>query len=120
APPNKYNDPDHLAGSAYAWWQTNASTPQFCNTMPQSWNGGVPMQPIGPASIFQTTPIYTQTYDPVNAPNGCDFYRASSPHSGGINLGMGDGGVRFAAATLNANTWWAICTPAGGEPSPNF
>jgi prepilin-type N-terminal cleavage/methylation domain-containing protein/prepilin-type processing-associated H-X9-DG protein len=40
---------------------------------------------------------------------------ATSPHTGGINVGMGDGSVRFLNAAISANTWWAALTPAGGE-----
>lgn len=63
--------------------------------------------PIGPASIFQ--PMYGGT------PANCDGGRASSPHIGGINVGMGDGSVRFITTSVSANTWWAAMTPAGGD-----
>ena len=41
--------------------------------------------------------------------------RATSPHPGGINLGLGDGSVRFLSAGVTGPTWFAACTPAGGE-----
>jgi len=41
--------------------------------------------------------------------------RAVSPHTGGINCAMGDGGVRFVNGALSQDTWFALCTPAGGE-----
>jgi prepilin-type N-terminal cleavage/methylation domain-containing protein/prepilin-type processing-associated H-X9-DG protein len=108
----------------------------------QLQNLGYQVQPIGPASIFQVTPDITRSYQgftfpsaavllqesgytaaegalptvlpPIN-PTGCDFYRASSPHSGGINLLFGDGSVHFVAGSINPNIWWALCTPNGGE-----
>jgi prepilin-type processing-associated H-X9-DG protein len=40
---------------------------------------------------------------------------ASSPHTGGINVGLGDGSVRFLAQGISGKTWWAALTPAGGE-----
>jgi prepilin-type N-terminal cleavage/methylation domain-containing protein/prepilin-type processing-associated H-X9-DG protein len=41
--------------------------------------------------------------------------RAVSPHTGGINVGLGDGSVRFVAGGISASTWFAACTPSGGE-----
>ena len=67
---------------------------------------------FGPASIFQVQPIKPEQ----PAPNGnCDRRRASSPHTAGMNVGLGDGSVRFLSATVNPNTWWQALTPAGGE-----
>ena len=40
---------------------------------------------------------------------------ASSYHSGGVNVGMLDGSVRFVKNTIAQATWWAISTRAGGE-----
>jgi prepilin-type processing-associated H-X9-DG protein len=68
-------------------------------------------------------------YDHVNTPNGLscqdgnaqapgdntDAITASSNHSGGVNVGMADGSVRFVKNTIAAVTWWAIATRAGGE-----
>jgi prepilin-type N-terminal cleavage/methylation domain-containing protein/prepilin-type processing-associated H-X9-DG protein len=40
---------------------------------------------------------------------------ASSNHPGGVNVGFLDGSVKFIKDSINQNTWWAICTKAGGE-----
>ncbi len=61
--------------------------------------------PIGPQSIFQVQP--TQ--------GSCDPSRASSAHTGGMNVGLADGSVRFLSAGMSGTTWWAAVTPAGGE-----
>jgi prepilin-type N-terminal cleavage/methylation domain-containing protein/prepilin-type processing-associated H-X9-DG protein len=45
----------------------------------------------------------------------CDRGVASSPHSGGINVGLGDGSVRFVSGSVDPNAWWFALTPAGGE-----
>jgi prepilin-type N-terminal cleavage/methylation domain-containing protein/prepilin-type processing-associated H-X9-DG protein len=61
--------------------------------------------PIGPASLFQVQP-----------PAGnCDPSRASTPHPGGIQVCLADGSVRTLTAGMSGTTWWAACTPAGGE-----
>jgi len=62
----------------------------------------------GPSSLFQVQP------NPANT-SVCDYYRPSSPHSGGMNALLCDGSVRFLAQSLSANTWWAACTPNGGD-----
>jgi prepilin-type processing-associated H-X9-DG protein len=41
--------------------------------------------------------------------------RATSPHTGGINVGMGDGSVRLLAQGVSPSTWFAACTPAAGD-----
>jgi prepilin-type N-terminal cleavage/methylation domain-containing protein/prepilin-type processing-associated H-X9-DG protein len=40
---------------------------------------------------------------------------ANSPHTGGINAGMGDGSVRFVAQGVSATTWWYALTPNYGD-----
>jgi prepilin-type processing-associated H-X9-DG protein len=40
---------------------------------------------------------------------------AASRHSGGINLAMCDGSVRFIKTTVSNVTWWALGTRAGSE-----
>jgi prepilin-type N-terminal cleavage/methylation domain-containing protein/prepilin-type processing-associated H-X9-DG protein len=41
--------------------------------------------------------------------------RATSPHTGGINCGMGDGSVRFVKGDISPATWFAACTPAAQD-----
>jgi len=45
----------------------------------------------------------------------CDGGVASSPHTGGINVGLADGSVRFVGQSVSAGTWWAALTPNQGE-----
>ena len=52
-------------------------------------------------------------------PGPCDMRLASSPHIAGMNVGLGDGSVRFLSAAVSATTWWDACTPAGGEVLPS-
>ncbi len=64
----------------------------------------------GTASLFQVRPP-----QPLASPGACDRRLASSGHSSGMNVGLGDGSVRFLSQGISAQTWWAACTPAGGE-----
>jgi prepilin-type N-terminal cleavage/methylation domain-containing protein len=64
----------------------------------------------GTSSKFQVQP----------APNpattsSCDAARLSSAHTGGMNTLLMDGSVRFLTQSISPNTWWAACTPNGGE-----
>ncbi|WP_406698261.1 DUF1559 domain-containing protein [Singulisphaera sp. Ch08] len=39
----------------------------------------------------------------------------SSSHSGGVNMALADGSVRFIKNSINAYTWWGLATISGGE-----
>jgi prepilin-type processing-associated H-X9-DG protein len=71
-----------------------------------------PAGEVGPGSKFQVQPNPWST--------ACDPSRAASAHSGGINIGFGDGSIKFVSAGLDPNTWWALCTPSGGEVVGNY
>jgi len=67
-------------------------------------------------------------YSHINTPNkkAC-FYNnkatstiltivgASSNHSGGVNVGLLDGSVRFVKDSVNWQTWASVSTTSGGE-----
>ncbi len=44
-----------------------------------------------------------------------DYVNVQSNHSGGVNVGMADGSVRFVKDSVSWSTWWAIGTKASGE-----
>src|SRR5262249_24725500 len=91
-------------GNLWAYWIADASMqPLHAGFMIGIWNGYC----IGPSSKFLVQP------NPFRG--NCDPTLASSPHTGGINAGMLDGSVRFVSAGISGQTWWAACTPAGGE-----
>ena len=52
-------------------------------------------------------------------PGPCDRRVASSGHTNGMNVALGDGSVRFLTRGISPTTWWAACTPAGGESLAN-
>jgi hypothetical protein len=61
--------------------------------------------PIGPVSLFQVQPIA----------NNCDPSRASTAHTGGMQVTLADGSVRSLSGSISGMTWWAAVTPTGGE-----
>ena len=68
---------------------------------------------VGPQSKFIVQPPGPWVLNPA-----CNQRIAQSPHSGGMNVGMGDGSVRFLPASIDPNVWWALCTANGGEVIP--
>ncbi|HWG43642.1 MAG TPA: DUF1559 domain-containing protein [Gemmataceae bacterium] len=63
---------------------------------------------VGTSSVFQVQPKPGGVYsDPIGY--------ASSSHTGGMNVSLGDGSVRFLPQSINPITWWAACTPANGD-----
>jgi prepilin-type N-terminal cleavage/methylation domain-containing protein len=79
-----------------------------------SFNSAEAGQATGLAAIFVQSP---RLGCPGNGGSGgCgDGNRASSPHTAGINVGLGDGSVRFVAQGVSATTWWFALTPNGGD-----
>ena len=91
-------------GTLWAYWIGDASIqPLHAAYALSIWNG----YSVGPSSKFSVRP------NPFRG--NCDPTLASSPHSGGINVCMVDGSVRFVSEGISGTTWWAACTPSGGE-----
>jgi len=71
-------------------------------------------QPTGANSLF-----WNVVKMGCNASNSACVIRsagnASSPHAGGINVGMGDGSVRLVAQGVSWQSWWAALTPNFGD-----
>jgi hypothetical protein len=78
---------------------------QLCPVLMSSLTTSGQLLVTGPASKPQaeSTPA---TVDPI---------RPSSGHHGGLHIVLGDGGVRFISHDIDGDTWWAACTPLGGE-----
>jgi prepilin-type N-terminal cleavage/methylation domain-containing protein len=97
------------------WWDYNSFQ------TPPSSNGDCGGQGYyGPAytPLIRPNPTYcqttTQSWSWGGAASVC-MCRAVSPHTGGINAGLGDGSVRFVSSGVSGNTWFAASTPTGGE-----
>lgn len=93
-------------GTYWGYYYTVSNLKPYHPGFAISWNG----YSIGPASKFQVQPR------PYNG--GCDPTMASSPHPGGIQIGLVDGSVRFLSAGVTPFTWWYLCTPGGSEVLP--
>lgn len=72
------------------------------------------------ASIPWLAPDDLSFDDGLVVPSNLSGRRASSPHTGGANVLMGDGTVRFIKLDINREIWRALLTRAGGEEIPDF
>jgi prepilin-type N-terminal cleavage/methylation domain-containing protein/prepilin-type processing-associated H-X9-DG protein len=97
------------------WWDYNSfQTPTSSN----GDCGGLNYFGVNYTPLIKPTPTFCQTNTTPwtwgGAASVC-MCRAVSPHTGGINVGLGDGSVRFVTAGVSGTTWFAASTPAGGE-----
>jgi prepilin-type N-terminal cleavage/methylation domain-containing protein/prepilin-type processing-associated H-X9-DG protein len=79
---------------------------------PQGTGAGNPPV-LGPATLFLPMLNNPAAYcnNPDGSANPAGNAVATSPHTGGINVGMGDGSVRFVGVGISGNTWWYAVTP---------
>jgi prepilin-type N-terminal cleavage/methylation domain-containing protein len=71
-----------------------------------------------PVSAYESCWLFQIAPDPLTE---CDPGRAQSPHAGGMNVGIGDGSVRFLNASVNVQMWYDLCDPCDGKPiSPDW
>jgi prepilin-type N-terminal cleavage/methylation domain-containing protein/prepilin-type processing-associated H-X9-DG protein len=61
------------------------------------------------------TPNQAGKWDCGNASHNKGLTAARSTHTGGVNLLLCDGGVRFVRNSVNAATWRGLATRTGGE-----
>jgi prepilin-type N-terminal cleavage/methylation domain-containing protein/prepilin-type processing-associated H-X9-DG protein len=113
---NRINDNNGLlSANTWGWHQIQApSQPMFAATMPRVLNA-TQLQPVGVASVWQRPGNYQTAYNATTNPQGCDYFRASSMHTGVMNAVFADGSVHSLSATIQPQVWWTLCTPAGGE-----
>jgi prepilin-type processing-associated H-X9-DG protein len=83
---------------------------QICNQTPCAWaysgeTEWAPMFAYSSHAKFQVDP----------APAQCNPALAQTIHRGGVNVGMADGSVRLINNSISPQTWYAACTPNGGE-----
>lgn len=92
------NKDNPIGGTTWPYCRTDDNAPWL-------WHG------IPPATdatwMFQTRPTPYL--------GNCDPSLGSTPHSGGMMVGLVDGSVRFVASSISPTVWWYALTPAGGE-----
>jgi prepilin-type processing-associated H-X9-DG protein len=68
----------------------------------------------GAGSLFQVQPLSFML-----SPGPCDGRRASTGHTSGMNVALGDGSVRFLTQGISGTTWWLAVVPNDGLPLPS-
>jgi prepilin-type N-terminal cleavage/methylation domain-containing protein/prepilin-type processing-associated H-X9-DG protein len=98
---------------------TGATTPQEGTDKGQRWAIGSP----GLTGFNTIVEPNSNTYQFTGCRLDCancgmnygDFNSATSNHSGGVNVLLGDGSVKFIKSTISRPVWWALGTKANGE-----
>jgi prepilin-type N-terminal cleavage/methylation domain-containing protein len=96
------------ASAAASLWadSTLPWRPIMCHNTPNKFvNPG-----YAPCNTFQVQPDSMST---------CDPSRGQSAHSQGMNVGLGDGSVRFVSVNISPTTWARACDPQDGAPLGN-
>jgi len=93
--------------ASWDWYGHDWSNPAFGVPM---WHTGSVYDSVGLASLFFVNPPTPWWKNP-----NCNERKASSFHTSGINVSLGDGSVRLLSVGMSPQTWWSACTPAGGE-----
>src|SRR5262249_40950839 len=70
---------------------------------------------------FQVQPVYNPVPEGADPQHVCIWYRAQSPHPGGINAGLVDGSVRFVSGDVKEATWlWAMQPKSSDQPPEDW
>jgi prepilin-type N-terminal cleavage/methylation domain-containing protein len=75
--------------------------------------GKIGLDMPGPGTVTKPVPFQVKPY-----PSDCDDSLAQGPHTGVMLVALGDGSVRPLSGSMTQFTFWAACTPQGGEHLP--
>lgn len=103
----------------------NDPTPADCDGMNGAWaanRGGQWINGHFGNTLYNHyyTPNPTGKWDCGNGSHNKALSTARSYHSGGVNVLLADGSVRFVRDTIQLATWRALATRAGGEVPGDF
>lgn len=98
------------------WWDYNSfqGTSSFGGDCPNlNWSGPTYLPLITPSVKYCNTNQTSWTWGGHLSVCMC---RATSPHAGGVNCGMGDGSTKFVAQGVSGTTWYLASSPIDGLP----
>jgi prepilin-type N-terminal cleavage/methylation domain-containing protein/prepilin-type processing-associated H-X9-DG protein len=98
-----------------AWQQAN--TGNIGSDRGKAWNGGNTGWTMFNTIVTPNSTLfqYGTCSFTTKGQAESELTNASSRHSGGVNVMMADGSVRFVKDSINQQTWWALGTRNGGE-----
>ena len=85
----------------------NTGTLWYRNNFSSTWGPYFNVRLGGPTYSFQIQPYPFAT--------NCEYRLPSTAHTGAIMVLLGDGSTRSVSSGVSTQTWWAACTPSGGE-----
>jgi prepilin-type N-terminal cleavage/methylation domain-containing protein/prepilin-type processing-associated H-X9-DG protein len=103
-------------GDTNLWWwdynsfQGSSQSGGDCPNM--NWYGPAYLPLFTPTIQYCATNQVAWTWGGSHSVCLC---RATSPHTGGINVGMGDGSTHFVAQGISGVSWYAAITPNFGD-----
>jgi prepilin-type N-terminal cleavage/methylation domain-containing protein/prepilin-type processing-associated H-X9-DG protein len=115
---NAFNDPaDVNAGiRACSAAATNGSPGKIDAQRGDTWStGGMPMTLFNTVVTPNGASRLWSYCDRANSGTTSNYSNADSYHSGGVNVLMTDGSVKFIKDSVNQSTWWGLGTIAGNE-----
>ena len=78
--------------------------------------GAYPMDyPVVSAAGLPTKGSRNRTFIVTRDPEFCDYRVPTSPHAGGLLVGLCDGSVRFLNQSISQESFWGLVTPAAGD-----
>ena len=98
---------DLSSGTAAASLWSDSTVPWRPTFCVNNWANTPTSAGYAPCAMFQVQPNYL---------NACDPGRAQSGHTAGMNVGVGDGSVKFVLGSISPTTWAAACDPRDGAP----
>jgi prepilin-type N-terminal cleavage/methylation domain-containing protein/prepilin-type processing-associated H-X9-DG protein len=102
------------AGSFFTRFTPNSFKDFYQQTVPTMVPAGIANADILPGGFCTPEPV--QGLPCLNVGTfAYSFAGARGRHSGGVNVLMGDGSVRFIKNTINGQTWIALGSISGGE-----
>jgi len=103
-----YQGPSKFSSSYGPYWGSGTHTSTHGRILPPTNTQAAACLPNGYSGIFYPTAAPASQKLPY-------AWVFSSPHSGGINVGMADGSVKFIKNSINIYTWWGLATINGQE-----
>ncbi|WP_165067169.1 DUF1559 family PulG-like putative transporter [Paludisphaera rhizosphaerae] len=102
-----------------AKWQAGTPNNDFKTSIGVRWAMGTPswslFSPILPPNARVKTWGSCRNDCAACGTDGSQIVNSSSMHSGGANVCLGDGSVKFIKDSTNQTVWWALGTRAGEE-----
>ena len=90
----------------------------LCSDRGRYWGNGLEGYTLFNTIVTPNSKQYGWNFcrlDCCNTAGNAHFTKASSFHSGGVNVLMSDGSVKFIKDSISQITWWALGTRANGE-----